>query len=50
MDVCDEIPKEDKNEHFLIDIAIPLHKTFPNARSIARSTPRPSFMTSTNRF
>jgi len=43
MDVCDEIPKRDKNKHFLKDIAIPLHKPFPNA---SRSTPRVSFMTS----
>ena len=48
MDVCDEMPNEDKDAHFLKDISIPLHRPFTNASmpSPSRSTTRPSFMTS----
>jgi len=48
MNVCDKMPDEDKDEQFLIDISIPLHRPFPNASipSPSRSTSRPSYMTS----
>ena len=48
MDVCDKMSDEDKDEQFLIDISIPLHRPFPNASipSPSRSTSRPSYMTS----
>lgn len=39
MDVCDQLPDANKNEHVLEVMAIPLHRQ-------PRSTPRPSFMRS----
>jgi hypothetical protein len=48
MDVCDELPEEKKDEHFLIDIAIPLGRESP-PKSVTRPdtpSPRPSFISS----